>query len=88
MFTKEAVEEALRLTAMGCCGILSKENAEESLNKLPEDLSRAVMAATISAKMIEQDLKSGKSFAGGNSEGNLRRRSESIRVICYNSKST
>ena len=29
MFTKEAVEEALRLTAMGCCGILSKENAEE-----------------------------------------------------------
>ena len=62
MFTKEAVEEALRLTAMGCCGILSKENAEESLNKLPEDLSREVIAATISAKMIEQDLKSGKSF--------------------------
>lgn len=62
VFTKEAVEEALRLTAMGCCGILSKENAEESLDKLPEDLSRAVMAATISAKMIEQDLKSGKSL--------------------------
>ena len=62
VFTKEAVEEALRLTAMGCCGILSKENAEESLNKLPEDLSRAVMAATISAKMIEQGLKSGKSL--------------------------
>lgn len=62
VFTKEAVEQALRLTAMGCCGILSKENAEESLNKLPEDLSRAVMAATISARMIEQGLKSGESI--------------------------
>lgn len=62
VFTKEAVEEALRLTAMGCCGILSKESVEESLNKLPEDLSRAVMAATISAKMIEQDFKFGKSL--------------------------
>lgn len=61
VFTKEAVEEALRLTAMSCCGILSKENAEESLNKLPEDLSRAVMAATISARMIEQGLKSSES---------------------------
>ena len=60
VFTKEAVEEALRLTAMGCCGILSKEDAEESLNKLPEDLARAVMTATISAKMIEQNLKAGK----------------------------
>lgn len=62
VFTKEAVEEALRLTAMGCCGILSKENAEEALGKLPEDLSRVVMATTISVKMIEQDLKSGKSI--------------------------
>lgn len=62
MFTKKAVEEALHLTAMGCCGLLSKENAEESLNKLPEDLARVVVAATISAKMVEQDLKSSKSI--------------------------
>lgn len=60
VFTKEAVEEALRLTAMGCCGILSIEDAKESLNKLPEDLSRAVMIATISARMIKQGLKSGE----------------------------
>ncbi len=62
MFTKEAVKEALRLTAMGCCGILSKENAEESLNKLPEDLSRAVIAATVSAEMVAHDLKSAESL--------------------------
>ena len=83
VFTKEAVEEALRLTAVSCCGLLSKEYIEKVLDKLPKDLSRAVMAAIVSAKIVEHDLKLGESLLA---EGNLWRRSESFIVICYNSK--
>lgn len=49
VYSKEAVEEALRLVALGVAGILPKEDAESTLNKLPEDLAKMVMATTLAA---------------------------------------
>nr|DAJ81333.1 MAG TPA: hypothetical protein [Caudoviricetes sp.] len=49
LYSEEAVNEALRLTAMGTAGILDKKDAEETLSKLPEDLAKRVMASTVAA---------------------------------------
>lgn len=38
LYTEEAVEKALELTALGILGILEKKEAEEGLAKLPERL--------------------------------------------------
>lgn len=43
------VMEAMRLVAMGTCGILAKEDAEKTLNKLPKSLASLVMASTLAA---------------------------------------
>lgn len=49
LYSEEDVMEALRLTAMGTAGILEEKDARETLEKLPKDLSNAVMASTIAA---------------------------------------
>lgn len=49
MYSEEAVEKALELVALGVAGILSKDDAEATLNKLPEDLAKMVIAATLAA---------------------------------------
>lgn len=47
LYTEEAVEKALELTALGILGILEEKEAEEGLAKLPERLQKKVMAVTI-----------------------------------------
>lgn len=56
MYSKEAVEEALRLTAMGSVGILGKKDAAESLEKLPESLQGMVVASTVAAFGAKQKV--------------------------------
>lgn len=49
LYSLETVFEAIRITAMGAVGILDKEEAEAALSKMPEDVSRYVMASTVAA---------------------------------------
>lgn len=51
------VMEAMRLVAMGTCGILTKEDAEETLNKLPESLRKIVIASTLDALHTKSIVK-------------------------------
>lgn len=61
VYSIEDVNEALRITALGVAGILSRQDAEETLNKLPKSLANRVMASTIAAhkarEMAEKLLK-------------------------------
>lgn len=61
VYSIEDVNEAIRITALGVAGILSRQDAEETLNKLPNSLARCVMASTIAAhktrEMAEKLLK-------------------------------
>lgn len=49
MYTEDAVDEALKLTALAVAGILPEKEAEEGLGKLPADLKRKVIANTMAA---------------------------------------
>lgn len=56
LFSKEHVSEALRLVAFGCSGMLSQEDAKESLPKLPEELARMTMATIMAAGDIKKEI--------------------------------
>lgn len=54
VFTREAVEVALQLVALGVAGMLDPKYAKEKLEALPEDLSKMVMATTMSAHATQK----------------------------------
>lgn len=65
LFTKEAVETAVKLAAGGTAKILSEEEARAAIESLPEELADLVMETTISvlkkaaarkAKLMAQTL--------------------------------
>ena len=61
VYSIEDVNEAIRITALGVARILSRQDAEETLNKLPNSLASCVMTSTIAAhktrEMAEKLLK-------------------------------
>lgn len=57
LFSKEAVIAAIRLTAQGAAGVLNREEAEKTIESLPEDLAEIAMSETISAMKKQASLK-------------------------------
>lgn len=61
VYSIEDVNEAIRITALGVAGILGRQDAKETLNKLPKSLASCVMASMIAAhktrEMAEKLLK-------------------------------
>lgn len=49
LFTKEAVETAIKLAAEGTAKVLSGEEARAAIDSLPEELANFVMETTIVA---------------------------------------
>lgn len=56
-YSHSDVMEAMRLVAMGTCGILAKKDAEQTLNKLPESLGKLVVASTLAALQTKSIAK-------------------------------
>lgn len=57
LFSKEAVITAIRLTAQGAAGVLNREEAEKTIESLPEDLAEIAMSETISAMKKQASIK-------------------------------
>lgn len=56
LFSKEHVLEALRLVAFGCSGLLSPDDAKESLPKLPEELAKMTVSTIRAAKDTKEAI--------------------------------
>lgn len=65
-YSVEEVQEALRLTAMGTAGILGREDAEKTLEKLPKELAAYVMASTLAAHKAKSLAEKFLKELGGN----------------------
>lgn len=63
LFTQQAVEKALQVTALAAAGLCRGEHVMEELKKLPEGLSdmskRCILAACLTRKMAMESVGGG-----------------------------
>lgn len=55
ILTEEQLDEALRFASMGGAGILSPDDIEDTLKKLPEEVAKKTLSSAMAAGILRKE---------------------------------